>query len=32
MNHCVIIDGWVYLCATYEEALEVAATNGGEIC
>lgn len=31
MDYAVIIDGYVLLCATYDEALEVAAIHGGEI-
>lgn len=32
MEYAVIIDDVVLMCATYDEALEVAAIHGGEIC
>lgn len=32
MEYAVIIDDVVLICCTYDEALDVAAINGGEIC
>lgn len=32
MNYAVIIDGYVILCNTYDEALECASIHNGEIC